>query len=171
MVACFLPPISTPIQGICVQASLLHHQHHCRRKDTPSCPVDSILLLQPLQTEHSSVQRRVMGTGGVDPTGTHSLDLCSADASLKHSICQRHDVPFQSTQSTLPSLPSFSFQEPLCSSKCFMNAASFTSAGDAKTKQNKTKKSNKILSNVDCSSQQMFVPVKAKSVPKIKKQH
>lgn len=101
--------------------------------DTLSCPVDSVPLLHPLQLEHSGVWRRATDSSSMHPTDIHSSDLCSAGASLQHDIWQRHNVPLQSTQSVLPSSPSFGFQEPLCSLKCFVNAASFTSAGEAKT--------------------------------------
>lgn len=96
--------------------------------DTLSSPVDSVP-----QLEHSGVRRRASCTSSVGPTGTHSSDPCSAGTALQHDIWQRHHVPLQSTQSALPSSPSFGFQEPSCSLKCFVSAASFPSAGVAKT--------------------------------------
>lgn len=114
------------------------------------------------QLEHNEVGRRASSASILSPTGTHSSDPCSAGASLQRDIWQRHHVPFQSTQSALPSSPSFGFQEPLCSLKCFLNAASFPSAGVAEKHQ----RHHKILSHADCSnssSQQLFHPVRARS--------
>lgn len=81
---------------------------------------ESGLLLHPLQLEQSGVQTTATSTDSMHTTSIHSLDFCSAGASIQHDIWQRRNVPFQSTQSALPSSPSFGFQEPLCS--FFVNA-------------------------------------------------
>lgn len=156
-----LPSISALAQGEKAQTSFQHHHQHKEKDllgltDTLSSAMDSVP-----QLEHSRVRSRSTSSGSVGPTGTHSSDPCSAGTSLQHDIWQRHRVPFQSTQSALPSSPSFGFQEPLCSSKCFCECSFLSICWCCKNINTTTKSS---LMQIAAAS--LFHPVRARSISK-----